>query len=29
MPDSLHPSAKGYALFAEAIEPTLVKLLGE
>ena len=29
MPDLLHPNAKGYRIWAEAIEPTLVKLLGE
>ena len=29
MGDFLHPSAKGYELWAEAIEPLLVKLLGE
>jgi lysophospholipase L1-like esterase len=29
MGDYLHPSAKGYELWAEAIEPHLVKLLGE
>ncbi|NBR84847.1 MAG: hypothetical protein EBY09_04455 [Verrucomicrobia bacterium] len=29
MGDYLHPSAKGYEIWAEAIEPLLVKLLGE
>jgi len=29
MPDLLHPNAKGYELWAEAIEPTVAKLLGE
>ena len=29
MPDLLHPNAKGYTLWAEAIEPTVKKLLGE
>lgn len=29
MPDQLHPNAKGYALWAAAIEPELKKLLGE
>ncbi len=29
MGDFLHPSAKGYQIWAEAIEPLLVKLLGE
>jgi beta-glucosidase len=29
MPDLLHPQAKGYALWAEAIEPTVARLLGE
>ncbi|PAW84415.1 MAG: hypothetical protein B9S33_11785 [Pedosphaera sp. Tous-C6FEB] len=29
MGDYLHPSAKGYQIWAEAIEPLLVKLLGE
>lgn len=28
MPDKLHPNEKGYRLWAEAMEPTLVKLLG-
>lgn len=28
MPDLLHPNAKGYAIWAEAIEPTVVKLMG-
>jgi beta-glucosidase len=27
MPDLLHPEKKGYALWAQAMEPTLVKLL--
>ncbi len=27
MPDLLHPSAEGYAIWAKAMEPTLVKLL--
>jgi lysophospholipase L1-like esterase len=29
MPDFLHPNAKGYRIRAEAIEPTLKRLLGE
>lgn len=29
MPDLLHPNAKGYAIWAEAIEPTVTKLMGE
>ncbi len=29
MSDYLHPAAKGYELLAEAIEPTLARLLGE
>jgi beta-glucosidase len=29
MPDSLHPNAKGYEIWAEAIEPTVAKLMGE
>ena len=29
MGDFLHPTAKGYEIWAEAIEPLLVKLLGE
>jgi sialidase-1 len=29
MPDLLHPRAKGYAIWAEAIEPKLKELLGE
>ena len=29
MPDFLHPNAKGYELEAVAIEPTIVKLMGE
>lgn len=29
MGDFLHPSAKGYEIWAEALEPQLVKLLGE
>ncbi|MGA2033937.1 MAG: platelet-activating factor acetylhydrolase IB subunit [Thermoguttaceae bacterium] len=29
MPDLLHPNAKGYAIWAEAIEPTIKKLMGE
>lgn len=29
MPDLLHPKQKGYAIWAEAIEPTLKKMLGE
>ena len=28
MPDLLHPNAKGYEIWAEAIEPTVAKLLG-
>ncbi len=29
MPDLLHPNQKGYEIWAEAMEPTLAKLLGE
>jgi lysophospholipase L1-like esterase len=29
MPDLLHPEAAGYKIWAEAMEPTLAKLLGE
>jgi beta-glucosidase len=29
MPDRLHPNPKGYAIWAEAIEPTVKKLMGE
>lgn len=29
MPDYLHLTAKGYAMWAEAIEPTLAKLIGD
>lgn len=29
MPDLLHPKEKGYQLWAEAIEPTVAKLMGE
>jgi lysophospholipase L1-like esterase len=29
MPDLLHPSGKGYEIWAEAIEPTVAKLMGE
>lgn len=29
MGDSLHPTEKGYGIWAEAMEPALVKLLGE
>jgi lysophospholipase L1-like esterase len=29
MPDRLHPNAKGYEIWAEAIEPTVKKLMGE
>jgi lysophospholipase L1-like esterase len=29
MDDFLHPTSKGYAIFAEAIEPTVARLLGE
>ena len=29
MPDLLHPNEKGYPLWAEAMEPTLAKLMGE
>lgn len=29
MPDLLHPEAKGYAIWAEAMEPTVSKLMGE
>jgi beta-glucosidase len=29
MPDLLHPQAKGYGIWAEAIEPSVKKMLGE
>ncbi len=29
MPDGIHPSARGYRIWAEAIEPTVRRLLGE
>lgn len=29
MPDALHPNAKGYQIWADAIEPTVAKLMGE
>ena len=29
MPDKLHPNAKGYRIWAEAMEPTIKKLMGE
>lgn len=29
MPDFLHPNAKGYQIWAEAIEPKIVELMGE
>ncbi len=29
MPDLLHPKQKGYAIWAEAMEPTVAKLMGE
>ncbi len=29
MPDRLHPNEKGYKIWAEAIEPTIKKLMGE
>ena len=29
MPDLLHPREKGYGIWAEAMEPTVAKLLGE
>jgi lysophospholipase L1-like esterase len=29
MPDYLHPNAKGYEIWAEVIEPTVAKLMGE
>jgi lysophospholipase L1-like esterase len=29
MPDLLHPNAKGYEIWAEAMEPTVAKLMGE
>ncbi|MBN2376411.1 MAG: hypothetical protein JXD22_08420 [Sedimentisphaerales bacterium] len=29
MPDLLHPNEKGYKIWAEAIEPTVAKLMGE
>jgi lysophospholipase L1-like esterase len=29
MPDLLHPNAKGYAIWAKAIEPSVAKLMGE
>ena len=27
MPDLLHPEEKGYTIWAEAMEPTMIKLL--
>ncbi len=29
MPDSLHPNIPGYRAWAEAMEPTIKKMLGE
>ena len=29
MPDALHPNAKGYKIWAEAVEPQVAKLMGE
>ena len=29
MPDLLHPDEKGYQIWADAIEPTVAKLMGE
>ncbi len=29
MPDGLHPDEKGYSAWAEAMEPTIKKLIGE
>jgi enterochelin esterase-like enzyme/lysophospholipase L1-like esterase len=29
MPDLLHPNSKGYEIWASAVEPTIVRLLGE
>jgi beta-glucosidase len=29
MPDFLHPREKGYQVWAEAMEPTVKKLMGE
>jgi beta-glucosidase len=29
MPDLLHPNEKGYQIWAEAMEPTIAKLMGE
>jgi lysophospholipase L1-like esterase len=29
MPDLLHPREKGYGIWAEAMEPTVAKMLGE
>jgi len=29
MPDLLHPKEKGYAIWAKAMEPMIVKLTGE
>lgn len=29
MPDFLHPNEKGYRIWAEAIEPTVKRLMGE
>ncbi len=29
MPDLLHPKERGYAIWAEAVEPTIAKLMGE
>jgi len=29
MPDLLHPKQKGYQMWADAMEPTVARLLGE
>jgi beta-glucosidase len=29
MPDFLHPNEKGYRIWADAVEPTVRKLMGE
>ena len=29
MPDALHPNERGYEIWAEAMEPTLARLMGD